>query len=150
MIVIVALFPLPGASLRFFYDTYLIEDKATAFGYMLKVSPTWASQTGNFVAMAYSFITCMITLYLELRTYWAYKRMNANMRAKHRKDFRLLIYAMLTFFGQFLWTVFSLSNFLVYLTKDTRFSSPLGGPVTHSTIVDIICLTGSVCLFSTR
>lgn len=61
-----------------------------------------------------------------------------------------LVYAMLQFIGQFLWTLFSLCNFLVYLTKDTRFASPLGGPVTHSMTIDIICLTGSICLFTTR
>ncbi|KAH7693630.1 hypothetical protein AAVH_39332, partial [Aphelenchoides avenae] len=138
--------PLPCACLRLFYTTAISED----FGvYKLIVQRSWASAAGNCAAINFSMCTSILTLFLEIRSAIAYRNFSPAMRIKHHKEYRLLMYALLQFGGQLLWSLFSLSNFLYYAVGETRFMSPIGNPETHSLIVDIICLSGSLCLFST-
>ncbi|KAH7706596.1 hypothetical protein AAVH_26182, partial [Aphelenchoides avenae] len=87
IVVILAIVPLPGAILRFFYSTYLSEEEN---GYRFKTNSNWANQIGNFLSAAYPLISCLVTFCLELRTFWQYRNLSATLRAKHQKDFRLL------------------------------------------------------------
>ncbi|KAH7711602.1 CRE-SRV-1 protein [Aphelenchoides avenae] len=145
VILVTLLVPLPCAGLRFAYTTSVSSGATPS----IVVGRSWASAVGNFLAVDYSLTTSFITLFLELRAVVAYRKFSPAMRIKHRKEYRLLVYALLQFIGQLLWSAFSFSNFLVYATGDPRYASPLGGPETHSLIVDIICLSGPLCLFST-
>ncbi|KAH7722678.1 hypothetical protein AAVH_09763 [Aphelenchoides avenae] len=80
---------------------------------------------------------------MEIRSLVAYNRLGARWQKKHKEDFHLLIYAILGLVTQLLmasfWAVtFTVSMYNAEVRAVTKASLPY--------IVDLLSLTGSVCL----
>lgn len=110
----------------------------------------------------YGVVSCVVSSTLELSTLVAYRRMSARTKKEVRDDFKLLrklvwhetlwnadlVYAMFQFVGQSLLTIYSALIIYATFTSDTDLITVT--QASFSYIVDILSLSGPVCLFATR
>lgn len=97
--------------------------------------------------MSLALLSCLISAALEARSFYAYRRLGTHWRREHKDDFRLLIYAFLGLVTQLLMAIFwSLSYFVA--TSDDAVRNGIRSAFPY--VVDLMSLSGSVCLLMTR
>ncbi|KAH7724311.1 hypothetical protein AAVH_08199 [Aphelenchoides avenae] len=136
---------LPPAILRLLSPLFV---KVDSQGFYIVVSgKDVAALVAPFSTFLYCIVTSIASIYLELRTLLTYRKLSSIMRKRLRSDFRLLLYAMLQFIGQFLMAIYSTLSIASALTGDSRYVS--WAQAYHPVIVDILCLSGPICLIVT-
>ncbi|KAH7715678.1 hypothetical protein AAVH_16921 [Aphelenchoides avenae] len=90
----------------------------------------------------------MPSVVLELQTLIIYKGMNEALEKSRKEDYRLLLYALCQFVGQFLMTLY----FVIILASNVASIPGLlsAARLSYSYVIDVLCFMGSICLFFTR
>ncbi|KAH7722805.1 hypothetical protein AAVH_09620 [Aphelenchoides avenae] len=149
MVLSLFLLPVPCAALYVSQPTYAIT-MYNADGTRIHVprSPlaTLAMVTTS-TSAAYNVFTALLSIILELQTLIIYKGMNEALKKSRKEDYRLLLYAMCQFVGQFLMTLY----FIIVLTSNVAWIPGLlsAARLSYSYVIDVLCFTGPICLFFT-
>ncbi|KAH7715496.1 SRV-1 protein [Aphelenchoides avenae] len=145
IVILLLILPLPGVGFKPFSRIEVVE---SGQGYALLWFPQWTYAYNSLVLIVYGVASCAISSTLKIATLVAYRRMSARTKKEVRDDFKLLLYAMFQFVGQSLLTTYSLLIIYATFTEDTDLITVT--QASFSYIVDILSLSGPVCLFATR
>ncbi|KAH7713454.1 hypothetical protein AAVH_19192 [Aphelenchoides avenae] len=104
----------------------------------------WIQSTTGVLAVAISVTTMVLSAILEIRTLIEYRRLSRNRKHELHEDFRLLVYALLSFISQSIMAAyFSISCFGANTAKTIVLQEIF--PYT----IDILALGNSLCLLLT-
>ncbi|KAH7704215.1 hypothetical protein AAVH_28593 [Aphelenchoides avenae] len=140
------LVPLPGACLRLASEIQ-IRPSGTPGMYAMAPVAKWVSMALYIATAAYCIATSAFSLWLELRTFLVFKAMSAGKKLSHRDDFRLLVFAAFQFIGQLLMSVYCAMVLIAVSAGDTTLLALC--QASYKYLVDILCFSGSFCLFFT-
>lgn len=84
----ICLLSIPAAAVRLLSPASYVEIKPNA--YALLFADPWVYVLGSFVSMLYCGLPSSVSFVLELKTFFAYRRLTKEMRKKYRHDFLLL------------------------------------------------------------
>ncbi|KAH7707877.1 hypothetical protein AAVH_24873 [Aphelenchoides avenae] len=94
-----------------------------------------------------SFVTSVVSGFVEFRTLTTFRRLGYVIRKNRKDDFRLLVYALTQFVAQAMLTTYHLTMGFCQVLNP-QLGSIIQGSFPY--IVDMLSLSGSICIMITR